>query len=493
MALKAIIAISAFRSSFAGCLSKWKILFAAAIVLIYDHNMKKDDSRFSLLCVDDDPHVLSSLKRLFFDEDYRIHTAGDGESALDLLKQTRIDAALIDLKMPGMDGLTLLEKVCAAYPHVQAVILTGHGGVREAVKAIQMGAKDFLEKPFSPEGLRARVGQLCEIWQLKKENQRLKEKVEFTFGYEQLVGNSTPILKLKERILRVAPDDAAVLIAGETGSGKELVARALHHHSPRREHPFVPVDCGAISESVMESELFGHVKGAFTGAHMTTMGLIRSSHRGTLFLDEVGELPQPMQVKLLRTIQEKEVRPVGGTTSHRVDMRLIAATNRDLDQAIHEGRFRQDLLYRLNVVILNIPPLREHREDIPLLAEHFLRRLRSSISPVGAVAPEALDMMAGYDWPGNIRELENVIRRAIALGKSTRIEPDSLPEHMKMPSGDNTGTPGLPQNHSLAAYEKAAIQNALQKTQGNRREAALLLQISEATLYRKIKHYRLSL
>jgi len=441
--------------------------------------------------VDDEREVLSSLKRVFFDDDYHIHTARNGQDALELLGKVSIDAALIDLKMPGMDGLTLLKEIRKGYPAIMVMMLTGYGGVKEAVEAIKLGAVDFLEKPFSPEGLRARVAQLHQIWELKEGNRKLRAKIEFEFGFDRLVGNSTAILKLKAMIAQVGPTDASILIQGETGTGKELVARAIHYHSPRSDNNFVPVDCAAISETVMESELFGHVKGAFTGAHVSTLGLIRSADKGTLFLDEVGELSPAIQVKLLRTIQEREVRPVGSSKSYQVDVRILAATNRDLATEVALGNFREELFYRLNVVTVNVPPLRDRGEDIHLLARYFVKRFASDFSPAKDIAREALISLENYDWPGNIREMENVIRRAMALAKEDIILPEDLPPNIYQPPSEPLQKIDHPSDGSLATYEKAAIQNALAKSGSNRKKAAQILGIGEATLYRKMKKYQI--
>lgn len=448
-------------------------------------------SKFSLLMVDDEPTVLSTLKKTFLDDIYDIHTTLNGREALELIKNVRIDAALIDLSMPGMDGLSLLKKIKKDYPHIMIIMLTGYGGVEEAVKAIKLGAMDFLEKPFRPEGLRARVARLHQIWELKEENRSLRAKMEFQFGFHQLVGNSTIMLKLKEMIVQVGLTDASTMILGETGTGKELVARAIHYHSPRAENNFVPVDCSAISETVMESELFGHVKGAFTGAHISTQGLIRSAASGTMFLDEVGELSRSIQAKLLRTIQEKEVRPVGSTNSHKVDVRIIGATNRDLVQEVVQKNFRKDLFYRLNVITINVPSFRDRKEDIPLLTRHFIKRFRTDVSPVKDISPEALAYLENYDWPGNVRELENVIQRAMALGKGEIILPEDLPANLYIfPDKDSQGI-DVPAEGSIAVNEKAAIQDALVKSDNNRKKAAQILGISEGTVYRKIKKYHI--
>jgi DNA-binding NtrC family response regulator len=372
-----------------------------------------------------------------------------------------------------------------------AIMLTGHGSIKEAVAAIKLGAVDFIEKPYSPEGLHARVAQLHQIWELKEENRALRSRIESRFDFDRLVGNSKVILNLKRLIAQVSPDDAPVLIQGETGTGKELVARAIHHHSRRSHHNFVPVDCAAISETVIESELFGHVKGAFTGAHISTLGLVRSADQGTLFLDEVGELSPAIQVKLLRTIQESEVRPVGSSSSSKVDIRIISATNRDLAAEVANANFREDLFYRLNVLVLNVPSLRDRMDDVVLLAKYFVKNFATDFSTVKDISNDALMCLQNYNWPGNIRELENVIRRAIALGRDAFIQPEDLPAGIFTPPGKTTPEKGLPADDSLEAYEKAAIQNALAKCNDSRRKAAEILGIGEATLYRKITKYGL--
>jgi DNA-binding NtrC family response regulator len=300
------------------------------------------------------------------------------------------------------------------------------------------------------------------------------------------------MLGLKRMILQVAQADASVLIQGETGTGKELVARAIHFHSSRKGHAFVPVDCAGINENVMGSELFGHVKGAFTGAHESTQGLFRAAERGTLFLDEIGELPISMQVKLLRAIQEREVRPVGASRSYPVDVRILAATNRDLEQEVEAARFRQDLYYRLNVVVMKVPPLRDRRDDIPLLVHYFMEQFRSPACPAQRISSQALACLNAYDWPGNVRELENVLRRAVAMCTQEDIVPADLPENIhKSNVLTDAADHGL-NGDSLAAYELVAIRNALVKSNGHRKKAARLLGIGEATLYRKLNKYRIA-
>ena len=448
--------------------------------------------RFGLMLVDDEPAILGALKRVFRKAPYKILTAGNGIQALEVLQSEPVDAALVDFRMPEMDGLRLLKTMRTAFPHVKVVMLTGYGGVREAVEAIQSGAVDFLQKPFEPETIEARINQLYQIWRLELENRRLKERVQFQFGFDQLIGNSAAMLKLKKMILQVAGSDASVLIQGATGTGKELVARAIHFHSPRKQHPFVPVDCASISETVMGSELFGHVKGAYTGAHESTRGLIRSADKGTLFLDEVGELSLSMQVKLLRAIQEKEVRPVGASQSYPVDMRFLAATNRNLEEEVAKGRFRQDLYYRLNVVVLGVPSLEARLDDIPLLSRYFLQQFSTPASTVTRISDDALASLSTYDWPGNVRELENAMRRAIALGQGDQILVGDLPEKINGGNHHANLLPDAMTADSLAAYELAAIRNALLKCAGHRKKAARMLNIGEATLYRKLNKYDLS-
>lgn len=450
--------------------------------------------RFALLLVDDEANILNSLKRLFRKAPYELYTAENGLEAIEVLQKNAIDAALVDLKMPKMDGMELLTQMRNQWPAVRVIMLTGYGGVQEAVTAIKIGAVDFLQKPYEDESIFARIDQLYRIWLLEQENLRLKEQMQFSFGFEQMIGSSSTILNLKKMILQVARSDAAILIQGETGTGKELVAQAIHYHSPRQSKPFVPVDCASISETVIGSELFGHVKGSFTGAHENTPGLIRSADKGTLFLDEVGELSLSMQVKLLRTIQEKEVRPVGASRSYPVDVRFLAATNRNLEEEVAQGRFRQDLYYRLNVVVMSAPPLRNRLEDLPQLIMHFIKQSDSNNGSPPTVSKEALACLMTYDWPGNVRELENVMRRAVAMGQGDTIMPHDLPENIYMPGGTSFSKGGnntLVENDTLEAYELVALRNALSKCNNNRKNAALMLGIGEATLYRKIKRYKL--
>ncbi len=436
----------------------------------------QQERRFAVLLVDDEPNILSSLKRVFQRLPYDLFTAEHGLAALEVLKQTPIDVAFVDLMMPHMDGMTLLAEMRAKWPHVRVLMLTGYGGVKEAVAAIKLGAVDFLEKPFEDESLRSRVDQFYQMWLLERENRQLKEQVQFNFGFEQLIGTSLAILNLKRMILQVAHSDASILIQGETGTGKELVARAIHHHSARAEQPFVPVDCASINETVMGSELFGHVKGAFTGAIENTTGLIRSGDKGTVFLDEVGELSPAMQVKLLRAIQEKKVRRLGASQEEAVNVRIISATHQSLAECVEKGRLRHDLYYRLNVIALKMPPLREMREDVPLLARAILSRINGEDAPC-EISPEAMDALSRYDFPGNVRELENVLERAAALCSDRLI---TLADLQLEPDNSETALPAgeLPLQDYLDRIEKAAILEALGKTRFNRTQAAKLLGVT---------------
>jgi DNA-binding NtrC family response regulator len=449
-------------------------------------------SKFSCLLVDDDPKIISLLESVFSDTSYQIYTAMNGKSALALMEKVRIDATLIDVVMPGMDGITLLKEIKKDHPETMAIMLSGYGCIESAVKAVKLGAVDFLEKPISPEGLRFCLSQLYEKWKAKNENRTPGVKIESRTGHDELVGNSALVKKLKQIIAQVGPTDAPVLIQGQTGTGKELVARAVYDRSRRHKKNFMPVDCAAISETVIESELFGHVKGAFTGAHLSTLGIIRSADKGTLFLDEIGELPQSVQAKLLRTIQEREVRPVGSSKRYPVDIRVIAATNRDLEEEVLKGSFNEALFYRLNVVNINVPPLKDRKEDIPLLARHFARRFTFYDSQVKEISPEALACLEAYDWPGNVRELENAIQRALALGSKNLIRTWDLPKKIYALSAKASQVHSKPTRGTLAWYEQKAIENALTKSSGNRKIAAMLLNVGEATIYRKIKKYHIN-
>ncbi len=447
------------------------------------------DHRFTLLVVDDDPLFQRLLRTIFSEDNYILHEAETGEKAILLLIKIKIDAAIIDLNLPGMDGMTLLKKIKPLYPDIMIIIITGQGNIQLAVEAVKAGAVDFLQKPFPQEELKIRINKLYQMWLLREENRVLKSVT--AYKYDPMVGASIPMFQLKKLIAQVSPTDTSILIQGETGTGKELVAKAIHHHSLRKLKPFVVVDCAAISSSLIESELFGHMKGSFTGALESATGLIRSAEGGTLFFDEIGELDLVVQAKLLRVLQEREVRPLGSYKSYPVDVRILAATNRNLSVEVEQGRFREDLFFRIHVIIVEVPPLRERKADIALLAEHFLRKNGAIEEEGGNIAPETLAILIDYHWPGNVRELENVLLCAIALGGNKLLLPEDLPP-LNAAARFGTGSK-IPNTrsafNSLADYEKNAIENALQSCGGNRRNASFKLNIGEATLYRKIKKY----
>lgn len=443
---------------------------------------------FTILIVDDEVAILDSLKRVFRKSAYRILLAEDGRKGLALLDSTRVDLLLLDLKMPGLDGFEVLARAMKSRPDLKVIIQTAHGGVQEAVRAVRQGALDFLIKGESVEVLHNRIRQVFEHWQLEQENEALRRLNAGRFEFDQLIGESAAMVQLKQMISRVAPTDATVLVQGESGTGKELIAQALHHHSDRRHRPFVAIDCASISESVLESELFGHERGAFTGADAPFQGVIRAAHTGTLFLDEIGEISSAVQAKLLRVIQERCIRPVGSTRFHKVDVRIIAATNRNLLAEVAVSAFRQDLYYRLSTITLTAPPLRKREHDIFLLTEYYLEQCSASLGRRITMSEAALERLARYEWPGNVRELDNVLRGAAVFSTTGMIGVEDLP-----PALGATVAPveQVVRPLTLEAMEKEAIRNALALCGNNRKEAVQMLAISEATLYRKIKKYGL--
>ncbi len=441
----------------------------------------------TILIVDDDEPYLHSLKRVLRKDPFRILATTDPYEGLLLMARESVDLVLLDLRMPRRDGLEVLDEMVCLHPEVPVIMLTGHGNVQLAVQAIKQGAADFLEKPCPATVLRQILAHHCHL-RRQTTGSTLSAAARQEFAFADLVGDSPPMQRLKSLLVRVAASDAPILLLGESGTGKELAARAIHRHSRRSDQPFCAVDCAALNENVLESELFGHEKGAFTGADKPARGLIRSADRGTLFLDEIGELPLAMQAKLLRTLQEREVRPVGSHRSLAVDLRLVAATNRDLDQAVASGLFRSDLYYRIAAIPVILPPLRERGDDIALLARHILQRIDQGAGK--RLDEEAIALLQAHSWPGNVRELENVLRRAVVLAEQEVITPADLPATVVMTDGCRA--PRLPEGDSLADYERLALTNALRKTGHNRRRAAQLLGISEATLYRKLKQFDLS-
>ena len=410
------------------------------------------------------------------------------ERALPLLAGGQFDVVLTDVRMQGMSGLDLLEVVKRDYPGVDVVMAAGYGTISAAVKAMREGAYDYLAKPLRLEELERVFRRLAEKQELAEENRRLRDQLKTHQGFASLIGTSPKMQKVYQLILKVAAKRHPVLITGESGTGKELVARAIHAYSPWSKQPFVPVDCGALTPTLIESELFGHVRGAFTGAIQTRQGLLAAAEGGTVFLDEIGELPVEIQAKLLRVLQEREIKPIGSNQRTPLAARIIAATNQDLQAAIGNGGFRKELYFRLDVVTVKLPPLRERKSDIPLLVHYFLDRHGAEEGKTAAVSAEAMSRMMSYDWPGNVRELENCVQRALALGSGSSIQARDLPTnllHHETASDPETGV------ESLLDQERRAILRALETTQGDRARAAKMLGIGKTTIYRKIKEFHL--
>jgi DNA-binding NtrC family response regulator len=438
---------------------------------------------FTLLAIDDDLSLLKSLGRIFRLEPVELLTTHEPKQALPLLKHNLVDLVLLDLRMPGQDGMTLLLEIKKAYPDLPVIMLTGHGSIHEAVKAAKLGAEDFLEKPCSPATL---VQSVRGFYDNREQAKTLTEDHE-VFDFPRLIGTSPVMQKLKAFITRIARSDANILIHGETGTGKELIAQSIHRHSSRRHKTFVPVDCATISENILESELFGHQQGAFTGAISHKKGLFMAADEGSLFLDEIGEFHLDLQAKLLRTLQERQVRPVGSNKALSVNIRLIAATNKDLEHEVQQGCFREDLFYRLATIIVEVPALRDRTGDIELLAKSLVQHL----SPQLAIAldDDIITYLNRYSWPGNVRELENVMTRAVALCHGATIRVQDLPKKLQLGKSISTQEG---ESDLLAGHEKIIIEKVLNDTGGNRRNAAQILKISEATLYRKMKKFGLS-
>ncbi|HZN49276.1 MAG TPA: sigma-54 dependent transcriptional regulator [Methylomirabilota bacterium] len=442
-----------------------------------------------ILVVDDEPSILKLLKEALTQWGYQVACVGTGAEALEAIRTELFDAAITDIRMPEMSGLDLLREIKRHDESIEVVVMTGYPTIASAVEALKEGAYDYLSKPLILDELRHLMARVTERRFLKGEVQSLRTRLGEELTVNELVGNAQPMQRVKDIIGKVATTDSPVLIEGESGTGKELVAAAIHRLSTRNKGPFIPVNCSAIPEDLLESEFFGHVRGAFSGAVADALGLFRGANDGTIFLDEIAELSPGLQVKLLRVLQEMQVRPVGSTKAHPVDVRVIAATNRDLDRSIADGRFRQDLYYRLNVVRVSLPPLRSRREDIPALVNHFLRRYnRRFRRDVKGITPDALATLSSYDFPGNVRELENVVERAFAMGAREQITLTDLP-----PLGTGSvSTVAAPQTGTvprLADVEKDLILRALAFYKDDKEAAASALGISRRTIYRRLKEY----
>ncbi len=446
-----------------------------------------------ILIVDDDEALRESLELVLASEGYDVSAADCGEAALARIEEHPVDVVLCDLRMPGIDGFELMPQIGRQLPGVPIVLMSAYGTEDLAVEAMRRGAYDYLAKPFQPTEVVLTLRKAYEREKLRKANELLQRDVQRAVGDRPIVAASKPMIELLELLERTAAYKTTALLTGESGTGKEVLARAIHAQSPRREESFVAVNCGAIPENLLESELFGHAKGAFTGAARARRGLFVEASGGSIFLDEIGELPQALQVKLLRVLQEEEVRPVGESKAQQVDVRVIAATSRDLESEIAGGRFREDLYYRLNVMHLQVPPLRERREDIPLLTDHFLDHFRTLLAkPVRTLTDDALERLSSYAWPGNVRELENVIERAVILADTDRITLQNLPETIVSAIGEHGGDPAsFSLKRAKRAVEADTIRRALTATDGNRTHAAKLLEISHRALLYKIKEFGL--
>jgi len=442
--------------------------------------------------VDDDEGSRQAMRRALERVDYAVKPFATAEDALAAIEAGEdVDVVISDVRMPGMDGYELLRHVRGIRPKLPFLLVTAFADVEEAVTALQEGADDYLTKPVKMQELRRRVGLHLERRALSDENRRLRQRLDKSYGYEGIVGHSRSMEELYERMRVVAPAPSTVLIVGESGTGKELVANALHQNSPRARGPFVAVNCGAIPGEILESELFGHERGAFTGAHQRRIGLIETASGGTLFLDEISELSPELQVKLLRVLEDRKVVRVGGSTQIEVDFRLVAATNRNLEEWVREGRFREDLYYRLKVVTLTIPPLRQRQNDIPLLVRHFIQQFNRELDrSVQGVEPSVLAALQRYPWPGNVRELRNLIESLVLFASSEEITLENLPPELRMPTAAPQATVGAVwEPRPMAEIEKEAILRTLEHTGGHRAKAAQLLGIGLRTLQRKLKEY----
>ncbi len=451
--------------------------------------MKKENT---ILVVDDDQAHRTMLRTLLSGWGYKIVEADDGQVAIEKVHEQAFDMILMDIRMLKVSGLEALDGIKTYNPAIPVIIMTAYSSVETAVEALKKGAYDYLTKPLDFDELRLAMERAMDHSQLKEKNRLLRETLGSHFDIQNIIGRSTAMVKLLETVAQVAPSEATVLITGDSGTGKELIAGAIHFNSPRKDGSFVKVNCAAITETLLESELFGHEKGAFTGAHRLKEGRFRQADGGSLFLDEVSEMSLGMQVKLLRALQEREITRVGGEEVIKVDVRVIAATNKDLIQEIESERFREDLYYRLNVVTLNVPLLRARKDDIPLLAQHFLSTFaEKNRKQIKGFTPQAMDQLLKYDWPGNVRELMNAVERAVVLSRSEYLEQD-LPLVIKDVLLDEKKSPSryaVPADLPLEDVEKTTILKTLESTDGNKSEAARRLGITRKTLHKKLKKY----
>lgn len=447
----------------------------------------------TVLVADDEALARQSIAEVLREEGYQVHEAADGQAALNVLEEIEVDVLLSDLKMPGIDGLAVLRIVRDRYPQTMVLLMTAYASVETVVEALRLGAQDYLLKPLLIDDVLHRVNRLLEHKRQAWEIQLLRREVSRHFNFDGMVGRSPAMQEVFELTKKVAPTNATVLITGESGVGKEVIARLVHVHSQQQDHVFLPVNCSAIPETLLESQLFGHTKGAFTGAIGAQEGLFQRARGGTIFLDEIGEMPTTLQPKLLRALEEREVLPVGATTPVKIDIRIVAATNRDLKQEVEGGRFREDLYYRLNVIELYIPPLRERREDIPLLVEYLIQRHNSEMKKAyKGVDNATMKQLMSLPWKGNVRELDNVLERAMILGNGEWISPSDLPRGEAAPLPSLTATSDN-LKEAVQSYERSHIETVLKKMEGDKKRAAELLGLSLSSLYRKMDELHIPL
>ena len=446
-----------------------------------------------ILILDDEENMLHMLKTILTKEGYEIATATNGIEGLKKIESNSFDTILCDLRMPEMDGVSFLKATREKNIQSTTIMMSAYGTIDMAIEAMKLGAYDYISKPFKPDEIILTLKKAEEREKLRKENILLKKEIKKEFGFENIITKNDKILQIFETIHKISDYDTSVLITGESGTGKELVAKAIHHNSTRSSKPFIAINCGAIPENLLESELFGYVKGAFTDAHQNKKGLFEEANGGTLLLDEIGELPSTLQVKLLRALQEGEVRKIGDTKHIKLDVRIIAATAKNLVQEARKGTFREDLFYRLNVIQIDIPPLRERREDIPLLVNHFIKRYREKHNlKAKNISSAALNLLLEYDWRGNVRELENAIERAVILSEGSRIEVSVLPSDIKKTEAGeekivDSDEYSIKKMHRI--IEDQLIRKALEKSGGNRTQASKLLEISHPALLSKMKNF----
>jgi two-component system, NtrC family, response regulator AtoC len=449
-------------------------------------------TKTAVLVVDDDLTACRLIQEVLAREGYQVEIAERGKEALEKAGTTLFDVVLSDVRMPDLDGVEVLRALKHLSPETAVIMVTAFGSIETAIETIKEGAYDYISKPFKLDEVKLTVKRALDHKRLLRENLQLRQELKAQHRLENVVGRSASMLEVYKIVARVASGSSTVLIQGESGTGKELIARAIHYNSPRADHPFVLVDCGALAESLLESELFGHMKGAFTGAIANKKGLLEEAEGGTCFLDEVGDIGPSLQAKLLRFLQEREIRRVGGRESIKLDVRVIAATNKELDALVQQGKFREDLFYRLNVVAITLPPLRKRREDIPLLAEYFLSKFAlQNKKDISHISPEAIPFLCEYHWPGNVRELEHVIEQTVALTRNPVLLPEDLPAKLKGLLAADPHVEGS--SWTLREGVKRHIQAVLRQANGNKKLAARLLGINRRTLYRLAQRYQIYL